>query len=176
MVNRKPSAVLIKLAKKYKVNITVKRGSKRLYKSKKLLKKQILAKMKINVRKIRKARKLRKARKTRKVRRNRFGSSGLDGPFENVIPGYGYNRPVVQKPGINGQSSEWVSSITSNMSRPKTFQLEDKYIPTLGTSKKFFNQDVPSVLPPRWQFMGQPDGTEFPLGYPFYRYKTTKVK
>jgi hypothetical protein len=86
------------------------------------------------------------------------------------VPGYGYNMPVVQVPGAGRQSSELVMNADMNSKRPDGSKLEDKYVPTYGTNAAFFDQDVPRVIPPNWQFMGQPDGTAVGLGSPFYRY------
>jgi len=173
-VNKKPSAILAKLARKYKVKISIKRGSKRVYKSAKLLKKQIGKKMRISVRKARKARKARKTRKTRRVRRvrrSRFGEMQAS-EYQKDIPNYGYNMPVVQVPGVGPQSSELVMNAAMNAGRPDGFNLEDQYVPTYGTNAAFFDQAVPRVIPPNWQFMGQPDGSTVGLGSPFYRYTT----
>jgi len=168
-LNKKPSARLVKLARKYKVKISLKRGSKRIYKSEKLLKKQIKMKM----RKVRKSRKTRRSvRRVRRVRRSRFGNAENAGTFMKDVPGYGYNMPVNQVAGVRGQSSEWVDSL-SNGKRPADMKVEDTYLPTYGTYGAFFDQDVPRVIPPNWQFMGQPDGTSVGLGSPFYRYKDT---
>ena len=171
-LNKKPSATLAKLARKYKVKISLKRGSKRVYKSEKLLKKQIGKKMRKSVRKARKLRKARKARKARRVRRSRFGNAENAGTFMKDVPGYGYNMPVNQVAGVRGQSSEWVDSLT-NGNRPADMRVEDSALPTYGTYGAFFDQDVPRVIPPNWQFMGQPDGTSVGLGSPFYSYKDT---
>jgi len=168
-LNKKPSATLAKLARKYKVKISLKRGSKRIYKSEKLLKKQIGKKMRISVRKARKARKVRKTRRVRRVRRSRFGQiHGSE--YKKDVPGYGYNMPVVQFPGAGPQSSELVMNADMNSKRPDAFKLEDQYVPTYGTNAAFFDQAVPRVIPPNWEFMGQPDGSAVGLGSPFYRY------
>jgi hypothetical protein len=67
-MNKKPSKKVIKLARKYKVKISLKRGSKRFYKSEKLILKQVKKKMRKN-RKV-----VRKTRRTRRRRTNRFGN------------------------------------------------------------------------------------------------------
>jgi len=168
-LNKKPSATLARLARKYKVKISLKRGSKRIYKSEKLLKKQIGKKMRISVRKARKAHKVRKIRRVRRVRRSRFGQiHGSE--YKKDVPGYGYNMPVVQIPGAGPQSSELVMNADMNSRRPDGSKLEDQYVPTYGTYAAFFDQAVPRVIPPNWEFMGQPDGTTVGLGSPFYRY------
>jgi hypothetical protein len=83
-VNKKPSKKVIKLARKYKVKISLKRGSKRVYKSEKLILKQVKKKMR-TLRKSRKsARKV--VRKTRRTRRSRFG--GLISKIRRNLPGF----------------------------------------------------------------------------------------
>jgi hypothetical protein len=170
---KKYSARTYKLARKYKVKVSLKRGSKRVFKSEKLILKQIKRKMR-KMRKSRKSRKSRKTRKTRRVRRvrrSRFGFGQLRGSeYIKDVPGYGYNMPVVQKAGIPSQSSELVMNGMANSSRPNGFKLDDQYVPTYGTYAAFFDQAVPRVIPPNWQFMGQPDGSSVALGSPFYRY------
>ena len=89
--NAKPSSKLIKLAKKYKLKVTMKRGSKKVYKSSKVLKKQITTAM----------RKMSKKNK----RTNRFGMAG---PFMNTTPDFGYSNGVDQVAGLPGQSTEFV--------------------------------------------------------------------
>jgi len=161
---KKPAARIVRLARKYKVKISVKRGSKRVYKPAKLLLKQIKRKMRST-----KTRKTRKTRRVRQVRRSRFGKT-LASEYVKDVPNYGYNMPVVQVPGAGHQSSELVMNSDMNSKRPEGSKLEDQYIPTYGTNAAFFDQDVPRVIPPNWQFMGQPDGSSFGLGSPFYRY------
>jgi hypothetical protein len=61
--NKKPPAKLLRLCKKLKIKVTIKRGSKRVYKKVTLLKKLCKRKMK-----------LKKSRKVRKQRKSRFGA------------------------------------------------------------------------------------------------------
>ena len=174
-VSKKPSKRVVKLARKYKVKISVKRGSKRVYKTEKLILRQIRKKMR-RVRKVRKVRttrttrRVRKVRKVRKVRTSRFGSAG---PFSGKVENYGYNLPVNQVPGSRGQSSEWVANAAANASRPAEMRMPSNEVPSFGSYKLFFDQQVPSVLPPNWDFMGQPGGQPpVAVGSPFYNYKT----
>ena len=168
-VSKKPSKRVVKLARKYKVKISVKRGSKRVYKTEKLILRQIRKKMR-RVRKVRKVRTTRRVRKVRKVRTSRFGSAG---PFSGKVENYGYNLPVNQVPGSRGQSSEWVANAAANASRPAEMRMPSNEVPSFGTYKLFFDQQVPSVLPPNWDFMGQPGGQPpVAVGSPFYNYKT----
>jgi hypothetical protein len=94
----------------------------------------------------------------------------LASEYVKDVPGYGYNMPVVQVPGAGRQSSELVMNADMNSKRPEGSKLEDQYVPTYGTNAAFFDQEVPRVIPPNWQFIGQPDGSSFGLGSPFYRY------
>jgi len=72
---KKPSKRVIKLARKYKVKISLKRGSKRFYKSEKLILKQIKKKMRKMCKRKIKLKKVRKVIKKPKSRRSRFGLS-----------------------------------------------------------------------------------------------------
>jgi hypothetical protein len=94
----------------------------------------------------------------------------LGSEYQKDVPGYGYNMPVVQVPGASPQSSELVMNPEMNAKRPAEFKLDDRYVPTYGTNAAFFDQEVPRVIPPNWEFMGQPDGSTVGLGSPFYRY------
>jgi len=164
----KPPAALIKKAKKYHIKVTKKVGRKRVYKRVSLLKKQI----KKAIRKLRKSRKVcksRKVRKVRKVRKSHFGGA-QPATYDPMVAKFGYNMPVEQFPGTQSQSSSYVSDLARNSARPTDFQLPVDSVPTYGTYKAFFGQDVPSVPPPRWNFMGQADGTMVAVGSPFYRY------
>ena len=162
-VSKKPSKRVVKLARKYKVKISVKRGSKRVYKTEKLILRQIRKKM-------RTTRTTRTTRKMRKVRASRFGNAA---PFSGKVDNYGYNLPVNQVPGSRGQSSEWVPNAAANASRPPDMRMPSNEVPSFGTYKLFFDQKVPSVLPPNWNFMGQPGGQPpVAVGSPFYNYKT----
>jgi hypothetical protein len=89
-VSKKPSKRVIKLARKYKVKISLKRGSKRVYKSEKLILKQVKKKMR-TLRKSRKsARKV--VRKTRRTRRSRFG-----GFFYDLLPDFLIGKEAAEK-------------------------------------------------------------------------------
>lgn len=175
----KPPSALIKKAKKYHIKVTKKVGRKRVYKRVSLLKKQIkkaIRKLRKSrkVRKVRKGRKVRKVRKSRKVRKVRKSHFGGAQPamFESESAQYGYYNPVDQYPGTESQSSSYVADLARNSDRPLDFQLPPDAVPTYGTYKAFFGQDVPSVPPPRWNFMGQADGSMVAVGSPFYGFKT----
>jgi hypothetical protein len=171
--NRKPPSSLRRLAKKYKVKISIRKGRKRVYKKISVIRKEIKRKM----RKAKKAKKARKSKKTRKVRRTRrrhgFGSFGLMGaPFSNKgDDGYGYNQKVIQLPETVAQTSSVVTA-ANNIQRPPGMVVSDLPPGGInGTYARFFNDQVPTVVPPNWNFMAQPDGSFVAPGGPFYGYK-----
>ena len=159
---KKPPANIIKQCKKYKIKITVKRGSKRIYKKLSILKKQIKKARKKSKKKVRKT-----VRKRRYIRRNfRFGSA----PFVKSEK-FGYDEKEKASLGILDQSISMVTQ-KNNINRPPGFGLEPNMIPTYGTYAPFFGEKIPKVIPPNWNFMGQPDGSLYPVGAPFSRYTT----
>ena len=157
-LKKKPSAKILRTCKKLKIKTTKKVGSKRVYKSVTILKKLIKRKM----------RKMKKVRKVRTKTVKRYSRFGRAGEFENPA-NYGYNQPVVQKQGILDQTSQVVTS-SNNASRPSGLGLAGEFIPTYGVARPFFTADVPTQVGPQWNFMGQPDGTAYPVGGPFVRY------
>ena len=166
---KKPSVLICKMCKRLKIKITKKIGGRRVYKSVTVLKKQIKRKMK-------KIKKIKKKKVTRfgfsfgsvNKRRSRFGSGA---PFNNNTVGYDFNKPVVQYPGTLAQTSQVITSST-NAIRPSSMQLKDNSSDIYGVNRMFFNESVPTQVPPNWNFMGQPDGSAYPAGAPFYGYKT----
>ena len=159
--NKRPPAALRKLAKKYRVKISLKRGSRRVYKKVTVIKKEIKKKM----------RKMRKVKASRKPRRksHRF-SFGLSGSAFQQPKDYGYHQKVEQYPGTLSQSGSYVTT-RNNINRPPGMGLSSNSIPTLGTYARFFTEKVPRVVGPNGTgFMGQPDGTLYAVGSPFYRY------
>ena len=158
---KRPPAALRKLAKKYRVKISLKRGSRRVYKKVTVIKKEIKKKM----------RKMRKVKASRKPRRksHRF-SFGLSGSAFQQPKDYGYHQKVEQYPGTLSQSGSYVTT-RNNINRPPGMGLSSNSIPTLGTYARFFTEKVPRVVGPNGTgFMGQPDGTLYAVGSPFYRY------
>ena len=103
-----------------------------------------------------------------KGRKNRFGQEGST--FSNPA-NFGYNQPVEQYPQSLSQSS-MVSNEKMNSSRPEGMALSPDQLSTYGVYHDFFGQDVPTQIPANYNFMGQPDGTLYPVGGPFYRYTT----
>lgn len=162
--NKKPPAALRKLAKKYRVKISLKRGRRRIYKKVSVIKREI--KKKIRKLKKRKNSKVRKVRKTKRRATFRFGMSGS--VFQQP-KAYGYHQKVEQYPGTLSQSGSYVTK-SNNINRPPGMGLSSKYIPTKGTYARFFTEKVPRTVPPNWMVMGQPSGPPTVVGSPFYRY------
>jgi len=157
----------------------MKKGGKRVYRSVRLLKKLLARKIRKHkkAKKTKKAKKVKKAHKvkrkvhTRRRRAMGFGSSSVMGySFDNPT-NYGYNQEVKQYPQALSQSS-MVSNERLNISRPDGMGLGSSDLPVYGVYRNFFGQEVPTQLPPNWDFMGQPDGSLFPVGAPFQSYKT----
>ena len=158
-MNKLPSR-LIKLARKYRVKISLKVGKKRVYKSAKVLVKQIKRKMK----KVKKTKRKNKKINRRRPRRFNFGSHGS------------YLSEYPQE-GIIGQSSTWVDK-TSNGTRPGSLgfdkidtRLSESDLPVYGTYSRFFTEKVPKVLPPSWYCNKDSTGACTLVGGPFYGYK-----
>ena len=170
---KKPPARLLSICKRYKVKSTKKSGRRRVYKSIAVLKKECLKKAMAVLKKLKKAKKSPRRRRSssfglRRRRRSGFGLSGA--PFVNPEK-YGYNQAVQQSPQTLSQSSSVVDDKMNN-SRPDNMKLAAGEVPTYGVYRNFFGQDVPTQLPPEWNFMGQPDGSLYPVGAPFQRYTT----
>ena len=178
----KPSARLLKLCKKYHIKTTRRVGGKKVYKSARVLKKaclkrarKLLKRLKLKIAKRSKRSKLskhskRSSKKHRKVTRRRCMSFGLMGSaFENP-KNYGYNQPVKQNLQTLSQTNSVVNE-KLNASRPDNMQMANNELPVYGTYADFFGQDVPRTVPPEWNFMGQPDGSLYPVGAPFYAYR-----
>lgn len=75
---KSPPKQLLKIAKRLGLKVTVKRGSKRVYKSKNIIKKAVVKKLRMIkkkklLKKKKSSKKSRKVRRTRRVRRSRFG-------------------------------------------------------------------------------------------------------
>jgi hypothetical protein len=158
---KKPSLAIRKACKKLKIKCTKKVGKRRVYKSTSALKKLIKKKRKI------KGGKKRKTSRRRKVsRRFRFGDAA---PFTQPS-NYGYNQKVEQAQGVLSQSSQVVTP-ASNINRPPGFGLDSDSVPMYGVYRPFFTEQVPTQVGPNSiGFMGQPDGSLYPVGGPFSRY------
>jgi hypothetical protein len=167
---RKVPKQILRMCKKLKIKCTHKIGKRRVYKPVSVLRKLIKRKMRKH--------KTRKNKKTRRRvryfsfgnrKKSRFGGSAAD--FNNAGPSnYGYNQNVNQYPGTLSQTSQYVTSST-NASRPPGFSVPDG-VPVYGVGRPFFNETVPTQVPPNWNFMGQPDGSLYAVGGPFTGYKS----
>jgi hypothetical protein len=158
---KKPPARLIKACKKHGIKCTRKVGKRRVYKTTTVLKRLLRKKMKS------KKSKKRKSSKRRKVsRRFRFGDAA---PFTQ--PGnYGYNQEVKQSQGILSQSSQVVTP-ANNINRPPGFGVDPANLPMYGVYRPFFTEQVPTQVGPNGiGFMGQPDGSLYPVGGPFSKF------
>ena len=166
---KKPPARLIKMCKRYRIKVTRKVGRKKVYKSTTVLKRLLKRKQKqVKKKKVRKS-KNRKTRKTRRTIRRRFRFG--DAPF--VQPSnYGYNQKVQQTPGVLSQSSQVVTP-ANNINRPPGFGVDPSSLPIYGVYRPFFTEQVPTQVGPNSiGFMGQPDGSLFPVGGPFSAYSS----
>jgi len=162
--SRKPPARLIKMCKRYRIKVTKKVGKKRVYKSVTVLKKQLRRKKKNNKKTVRR---VVKRRKSSVRRRFRFGDAATFTPASN----YGYNQTVQQAPGILSQSSQVVTS-DNNINRPPGFGVDPSTTPIYGVYRPFFTENVPTTVGPSWNFMGQPDGSLYPVGGPFNKFSS----
>lgn len=163
-MGKKPRASVLRAAKKYRVKIYKKVGKKKVYRTTKAIKRDIKRRMAK-----RHAKKHSKKHSKRVVRRSRFRFGS--GAFVNP-PNFGYNQPVGVAQGILDQSVSVVPDAAMNATRPPGFGLSPSDVPTYGTNRPFFTQDVPVPTPPNWYFMGQPDGSLYPVGGPFNRYSS----
>jgi hypothetical protein len=160
------SRSLLSLCKKYHVKCTKKVGKRKVYKSISVLKKLLRRKRKSS-RKVRRShlKVHHRRRRTSIKRRFRFGDAAAFVQPDN----YGYNEKVQQSPGVLSQSSQVVTS-ANNINRPPGFGVDANNLPIYGVYRPFFTENVPTTVGPSWNFMGQPDGSLFPVGGPFAPY------
>jgi hypothetical protein len=162
---RKPPAAILKKCKKLRIKVLVKKGKKRVYRKISMLKKLIKRKMKSK-----KSKRGHRKSKSRRVVRRRFGFGSAS--FSNNVANYGYNQPVVQNLGNLPQTNQYVTAASNDL-RPPELTLSKSDVPTMGVYRPFFGEQVPTQVGPRdLMFMGQPDGTSFPVGGPFARFTT----
>ena len=162
--SRKPPAALIRMCKKHGIKCTRKVGHKRVYKSVSVLKKQLRRKKNLKKKKSVRRKSVRKVR--RSTRRSfRFGDAAPFTPASN----YGYNQSVPQAAGVLSQSSQVVTA-ANNANRPPGFGVDPAALPIYGVYRPFFTENVPTSVGPSWNFMGQPDGSLYPVGGPFSGY------
>lgn len=160
---KKPSASIIRMCRKYKIKVTRKVGSKRVYKK--------LADLKRQIKKAKKARKAKKVKrrsafgkKRRSRRRFRFGADSLSPDAYTDPSDFGYNQTVRSAPGVLSQSSMVVTK-QNNDSRPGDTKIENLNTDIFGVYRPFFTEQVPTQIGPRSiGFMAQPNGTLYPDG------------
>jgi hypothetical protein len=171
-VGKKPPARLLKACKKHGIRCTKKIGKKRRYKKISVLKRQLAKKLRLKKRKSSKKRKGSKRNRSRSSRRRKFSRRfrfGDAAAFKQPA-NYGYNEKPEEKQGILSQSSQVVTP-ANNMNRPPGFGLDPNSLPTYGVYRPFFTEQVPTQVGPNSiGFMGQPDGSLYPVGGPFSRY------
>ena len=167
--SRKPPAALIRMCRKHGIKCTRKVGHKRVYKSVSVLKKQLRRKKNLKKKKSVHRKSVRKVRRStlrrKSVRSFRFGDAASFTPASN----YGYNQSVPQAAGVLSQSSQVVTA-ANNANRPPGFGVDPAALPIYGVYRPFFTENVPTTVGPSWNFMGQPDGSLYPVGGPFSGY------
>jgi hypothetical protein len=166
-VGKKPPTNILKACKRHGIKCTRKVGKRRVYKSVTLLKRLLRKKMHKKRKNTQKRKKGKKYVKRRRVsRRFRFGEAA---PFTQPDK-YGYNQKVQQNQGVLSQSSQVITP-ANNINRPPGFNLDAASLPTFGVYRPFFTENVPTQVGPNGLgFMGQPDGSLYPVGGPFNRY------
>ena len=164
---KRPARSLLKMCRKYKIKCTRKVGRHRVYKSTTVLKRQLRRKMKSRKSK-KKSSKKGKSRRT--VRRFRFGNTSTNASVFTPPANYGYNQKVEQAQGVLSQSSQVVTP-ANNINRPPGFGVDPASLPLYGVYRPFFTEQVPTQVGPNSiGFMGQPDGTLYPVGGPFSKF------
>jgi hypothetical protein len=163
---KKPPISLRKACKRRGIKCTRKVGKRRFYKPIGLLKRQLKLKRK-SVK--RKGGKKRKTSRRRKIsRRFRFGNAAAFVQPSN----YGFNQKVEQAQGVLSQSSQVVTP-ANNINRPPGFGVDPASLPMYGVYRPFFTEQVPTQVGPNGLgFMGQPDGSLYPVGGPFSKFSS----
>ena len=108
-------------------------------------------------------------KRRRGVRRTRFGNVASTAASTLPVSNYGYNNSVPKAAGVLSQSSQVVTE-ANNMNRPPGFGVDPSQLPIFGVYRPFFTENVPTTVGPSWNFMGQPDGSLFPVGGPFNKF------
>jgi len=163
---KKLPKALLKLARKYRIKVTVRRGSKKVYKPISVIKKQI---------------KMKRKSPPRRRRRARFSFGFDSAPFERNPKDYGYDESVKQVNGVGPYTNQVVQGVKENNTRLSRLEMsKGKYIdtrlkksqlPVHGVGRVFFDSVEPAVLPPNWYYMGQAKGDPVAVGSPFAAYK-----
>jgi hypothetical protein len=178
----KLSKAVLKMAKKYKVKVTIRRGSKKVYKPLRIVMKQIKIAKRTHHRRTtrRTSRRISRRRNVKPrvyTKKMHFGG-GFFNKNNNDNNGYGPGPDARQNLGNSSYTNSVIQTKLNNMDRPTRIPSGNTTInttlvpfrPIFGTGKTFFNQTVPSTLPPNWQFMYQKDGSSVALGSPFSTY------
>lgn len=162
---KRPARSLLKMCRKYKIKCTRKVGRRRVYKSTTVLKRQLRKKMKLA------KRSKRSKRSKRRVRRQfRFGNTATNSSVFTPPTNFGYNQKVQQAQGVLSQSSQVVTP-ANNINRPPGFGVDPASLPVYGVYRPFFTEQVPTQVGPNSiGFMGQPDGSLYPVGGPFSKF------
>ena len=108
-------------------------------------------------------RKVSKVRR-RPVSRRRGGVGHLSKVYR-----FGQVGPYVRDDPSNGYSG-------NSSSYPGVLPVSSQIDPSkgiYGVNKRFFDENVPGVLPPEWYGNYQPDGSYIPTGYPFEGYSSS---
>ena len=153
---------LLYICKKLKIKTKSSNGK---YKSVKSLKASCLKRIKVlkkrMLKKVVKRKVVKRKVSKRRVSRRKEGVGhsgkvyrfGQVGPYVRDDPSNGYSGNSSSYPGV--------LPVTSQMDPSKGIY---------GINKRFFDENVPGVLPPEWYGNYQPDGSYIPTGYPFEAY------
>ena len=167
---RKPKRSLLIQCKKLHIKVSKKIGKNRYFRKSGVLSREV-ARKKARKGKKKTVKKGKKTVKRRKVRRRfRFGDASTNAASATQPTNYGYNQGVPQVQGTLSQSSQVVTA-ENNINRPPGFGLDASQVPIYGVYRPFFTEQVPTQVGPNGiGFMGQPDGSLYPVGGPFARY------
>ena len=153
---------LLYICKKLKVKTKSSNGK---YKSVKSLKASCLKRIKVLKKKMLKKVSKRKVGKRKVVKRRVSRRKGGVGHSGKVYR-FGQVGPYVRDDPSNGYSG-------NSSSYPGVLPVSSQIDPSrgiYGINKRFFDENVPGVLPPEWYGNYQPDGSYIPTGYPFEAY------
>ena len=166
---KKPPAALLKKCRKHHIKTTMKKGGRKVYRKVSVLKKLLARKLRTLKKKGRKVHSRKTTHSGRVPLRGMGFGSSMGSAF--IQPAnYGYGQNIEQYPQLLSQSSQ-VSNSQMNLSRPEGMGLVEADLPVYGVYRNFFGQEVPTQLPANYNFMGQPDGSLYPVGAPFQAYK-----
>ena len=163
---KRPSSKLMRQCKALKIKVSKKIGKSRFFRKSSVLRREVARKKAIK----RKGKKSKKSKRKIVRRRFRFGDASTNAASATQPTNYGYNEGVQQVQGTLSQSSMVVTP-ESNINRPPGFGLDASQLPVYGVYRPFFTEQVPTQVGPNGiGFMGQPDGSLYPVGGPFAAY------